>query len=75
MGKRQIRVFNKNISRQIGTFTDKELTFILKDNTMLRGVALIARPDLFEVRDALMVNHTVKVQDIEEIIFDYEAPF
>ncbi len=75
MGKRLVRIFNKDISAKISTIIDKEVNLVLKNNTTLHGIITNSENNIFKIKDMLNKKHVVTLDDIVEIIYDREAAY
>jgi hypothetical protein len=75
MGKRLVRIFNKDITANFNTIIDKEVNVIMKNNSTLHGIITKSENNIFKIKDMLNNKHEVTLDDIVEIIYDREAAF
>ncbi|MHC2990103.1 hypothetical protein OB13_00285 [Pontibacter sp. HJ8] len=76
MGKRQIRIFRKNIPQHLPELLMQGFVqVIMRNRVVLQGVLKVASEEEFELLDGRRSRHVVPVQEIEEVIYDIEAPY
>jgi glutamate dehydrogenase/leucine dehydrogenase len=76
MGKRQIRIFRKNIAQHLPELRMQEsVQVILRNRVVVQGKLNAASEAEFELLDGRRGKHVIPVQDVEEVIYDIEAPY
>jgi hypothetical protein len=70
MGKRQIRVFENELSEKMPSLLNIELNIVLKNDTTLRGKILKHQNQKIQFKDTISRLHSLKTIDIAEIILD-----
>lgn len=75
MGKRQIRIFNKDILSRSTEVINREANLILYGKKTLHGNIMKLEKDIFTVKDTILRIHKVGLTDIEEINFDIDAKY
>ncbi|HEX8547338.1 MAG TPA: hypothetical protein VF691_10285 [Cytophagaceae bacterium] len=75
MGKRRVRIFNKDIETRYNEVLNREANLILYGKKTLHGNVLSLENNAFTVKDTILRTHKVALQDIEEINFDIDAKF
>ena len=76
MGKRQIRIFRKNIPHQLSELLlQGEVQVVLRNRVVLQGVLKEANAEKLELLDGRKSRHVVPVEEVEEVIYDIEAPY
>jgi hypothetical protein len=73
MGKRQIRIFAKDISKQLPALTDQEVNILLKNGTVFHGIIRHSPGSGLIMKDMLGRNHTLVMENVAEIILDKET--
>lgn len=75
MGKRLIRIFQKEIPSQVNALLNLELHLVLKNNTTIHGLLKKIENNILTVEGGLHEKHAVKLDEILEIVYDKEAAF
>ena len=75
MGKRLIRIFQKEIPSRAALLVDLELNLVLTNNKTINGVLKKIENNFFLLQGKLGDKHRVKLEEISEIIYDKEASF
>jgi len=75
MGKRQIRIFRTDISEHLPELLQKAVQVVLRSRVVLHGVLLKLTPEQLQLQDQRFGKHMVPVEQVEEIIYDVEAPY
>jgi len=75
MGKRQIRIFRKDIPEHLPELLQKAVQLVLRSRVVLHGVLLKLTPEHLQLQDQRSGKHLVPVEQVEEIIYDVEAPY
>lgn len=76
MGKRQIRIFRKDIPEHIpDLLLQRAVQVVLRSRVVLHGVLLKLTPEQLQLQDQRTGKHVVPVEQVEEIIYDVEAAY
>ncbi|MCU0447462.1 MAG: hypothetical protein MUE85_21400 [Microscillaceae bacterium] len=75
MGKRQIRVFERELSEKIPSLLNIELNIVLKNDTTLRGKIIKHQNQKILFKDTILRLHSLKIIDIAEIIWDKTSDY
>lgn len=75
MGKRLIRIFQKDIPSRINSLINMDINLVLKNNTTIRGVLKKAEHTTFLLEGGRHEIHTVSLDEIVELIYDKESAF
>lgn len=75
MGKRLIRVFQKDIPSRMNSLLNLELDLVLKNNKTIHGQLKKIENNQLLLEGRLKEKHTIKLEEIIEIIYDKEAAF
>ncbi|MBD1396796.1 hypothetical protein H9Q13_06430 [Pontibacter sp. JH31] len=76
MGKRQIRIFRKDIPQHLPELLLQDsVQVILRNRVVVQGKLKTATADNFEILDGRRNQHAIPVRDVEEVIYDVEAPY
>lgn len=77
MGKRQIRIYRKDILQRLPELkVQQAVQVILRNRVVLPGRLLVSKEeDELALLDARYNIHQVPLQEIEEVIYDIEAPY
>lgn len=75
MGKRLIRIFQNDIPAKINTLLNVEINLVLRNNKTIHGVLKKIDKDLLTLDGVMHEKHSVKVEEITEIIYDKEASY
>ncbi|MBF9252084.1 hypothetical protein I2I11_02145 [Pontibacter sp. 172403-2] len=73
MGKRQIRIFRKDIPERLPELLQRAVQVVLRSRVVLHGVLLKLTPGQLQLQDQRFGKHLVPVEEVEEIIYDVEA--
>ena len=73
MGRRQTRIFQRDILPQAASLPGKEANIVLTNQATLHGVVLEISGDNLIIRDMRLKKHTVSLAHIHEITLDYMA--
>ena len=74
MGKRQVRIFRKDIPEHIPELLlQKAVQVVLRSKVVLHGVLRALSPMQLQLQDKRSGKHVVAVEQVEEIIYDVEA--
>ncbi|MDX5422826.1 MAG: hypothetical protein LPK07_14280 [Hymenobacteraceae bacterium] len=76
MGKRQTRIFRKDIEKHLQELLQQEtVQVVLRSRVVLNGALLELNPERLQLQDHRFGKHTVPVEQVEEIIYDAAAPY
>jgi hypothetical protein len=76
MGKRQIRIYRKDIAAHLPELLMREsVQVVLRNRVVVQGKLSSASEEAFELVDGRRSKHAIPVQDVEEVIYDIEAPY
>jgi hypothetical protein len=75
MGKRLIRINNKDISGSLKELAGKEVNLVMVNKNVLHGTIIESIENTFKIKDMLLKTHYIKFSEVNEIIYDKEAAF
>ncbi|MHA6247075.1 hypothetical protein ACXYMU_04000 [Pontibacter sp. CAU 1760] len=76
MGKRQQRIFRKDISQHSQELLEqKSVQVILRSKVVINGELTSLTSEEIQLKDLRFNKHTLPLDDVEEIIYDVEAPY
>lgn len=76
MGKRQIRIYRNKLADHLPDLMQQQtVQVILRSRVVVQGVLSHASTEELELIDGRRSRHTIPVQDVEEVIYDIEAPY
>lgn len=76
MGKRQIRIFRKDlVSRALELMQRQEVQVVLQNKVVLNGVLRELQSEGLQLEDHRFNRHRVPLEQVSEIIYDVEAPY
>ena len=76
MGKRQIRIYrNKLVDYLPELLQQQTVQVVLKTRVVVQGVLQHVSAEELELLDGRRHKHTIPVPEVEEIIYDIEAPY
>ncbi|TPE43657.1 hypothetical protein [Pontibacter mangrovi] len=76
MGKRQTRIFRKNLlERQFELLQSPAVQVVLRSKVVLTGKLKQLDEKGAELQDLRFNFHTFPLEQVEEIIYDVEAPY
>ncbi len=75
MGKRLLRIFQKDISSRLNQLLKKEVNIVFMSKVTLHGVIIKSEQEVLFVNDMLHRKHEFRINTIAEIHLDQEAPF
>ena len=73
MGKRQMRIFQRDILPQAASLIGKEANVVLSNHATLHGVVLDITDNNLIIRDMRLKKNTVPLAQISEVTLDYTA--
>jgi small nuclear ribonucleoprotein (snRNP)-like protein len=74
MGKRLKRIMNFEIVANLKELQNKEVDLVLANNKTLHGYIKQIDSQMAVLEDKRFERHQLKLDDIVEIVFDFEAP-
>ena len=75
MGKRQIRIYrNKLADHQPELLQQQSVQVVLRNRVVVQGKLQHVSDEELELIDGRRSRHTIPVAEIEEVIYDIEAP-
>lgn len=75
MGKRLIRIFQKDIPSRISELKNVKLNLVLKNNTTIFGVLCKFENSIIHVENGMGDKHLIPLPEVIEIVYDKEAAF
>jgi hypothetical protein len=76
MGKRQKRIFRKDIYNHVQELLERRtVQVILRSKVVLNGDILKLTDAELQLQDHRFSRHTFPLEQVEEIIYDIEAPY
>jgi EAL domain-containing protein (putative c-di-GMP-specific phosphodiesterase class I) len=73
MGKRQTRIFNRDILKNKSVLLNLEVNLLLKSGIALHGLIIEITEQMLVLKDLRMKKHLLPIQLIEEIMLDKET--
>ena len=73
MGKRQVRVFQKNLAEKKAEIGNREVQIILSDNRVFHGVVNEFSDVSLCIKDYRQRLHTFGLGEIQELVYDLET--
>lgn len=75
MGKRLIRIFQKDIPSRIPALINHELDLVLKNNTTVHGLLRKFENNHLLLEGRLREKHSIPLQEVIEVVYDKEAAY
>jgi hypothetical protein len=76
MGKRQIRIFRKDLEQHLSELLQIPVVqVILQNKVVLHGSLSSLKTGELQLQDFRFGKHVIAPEQIEEIIYDIEAPY
>ncbi len=76
MGKRQIRIYRNAIPQHLPELKmQASVQVVLRTRVVLQGKLQSADETTFELVDGRRHTHAIPVLEVEEVIYDVEAPY
>ncbi|MCJ8165831.1 hypothetical protein MKJ04_13345 [Pontibacter sp. E15-1] len=76
MGKRQKRIFRKDIEAHTSELLERQtVQVVLRSRVVMQGHLLHLTAEELQLQDQRFSKHTMPLDDVEEIIYDFEAPY
>lgn len=76
MGKRQIRIFNKDLKQHLPElFRQASVQVVLSSKVVLHGSLSGLNNGMLQLQDFRFGKHEFDIEQVEEVIYDIEAAF
>lgn len=75
MPKRLHRLFPSDFATGLAQLEGQEIHVVRRDGVTLRGQLISHDGSILELRDAIRRRHTVRLEEVEEILRDKVAPW
>jgi hypothetical protein len=76
MGKRQIRIYGSKLADHLPELLQQQtVQIVLRNRVVVQGILQHISAEELELLDGRRSKHTIPVQDVEEVIYDIEAPY
>jgi hypothetical protein len=76
MGKRQIRIYGNKLTDHLPELLQQQaVQVVLRSRVVVQGVLQHVSAEELELLDGRRSKHTIPVLDVEEVIYDIEAPY
>lgn len=75
MGKRQKRIFPNQIAQSLAEIINKEVNIVLKSGKTIASIVKTMNNNQMVVQDHFLQKHNVRLEEIEEIVIDFVAPY
>ncbi len=75
MGKRQKRIFPSQIALSLAEIINKEVNLVLKSGKTVAGTVKSMNGNQIVLQDHFLQKHNVRLEEIEEIVIDFVAPY
>lgn len=76
MGKRQVRIFQKDLEKRLSEVLQQPVVqVVLRNKSVLAGSLSDINTGELQLKDFRFNTHKFSVNDVEEIIYDIEAPY
>jgi hypothetical protein len=76
MGKRQIRIYGSKLADHLPELLQQQtVQVVLRNRVVVQGILQHISAEELELLDGRRSKHTIPVQDVEEVIYDIEAPY
>ncbi|PKV63361.1 hypothetical protein [Pontibacter ramchanderi] len=76
MGKRQIRIYRSKLADHLPELLQQQtVQIVLRSRVVVQGVLQHVSAEELELLDSRRSKHTVPVAEVEEVIYDIEAPY
>ena len=73
MGKRQTRIFSKDLVNKYSSIAGLEVNIVLRNKTVLHGRPVQIEQQTLIIKDLRSKTHKLQLSEIEEIIIDKET--
>ncbi|SIR31659.1 hypothetical protein [Pontibacter lucknowensis] len=76
MGKRQIRIYRNQLADHLPDLLQQlTVQVVLRNRVVVQGVLQHVSVQELELLDGRRHKHTIPVPEVEEVIYDIEAPY
>ncbi len=76
MGKRQIRIYRNKLADHLPDLLQQQtVQVVLRNRVVVQGVLQHVSTEELELLDGRRSSHLIPVQQVEEVIYDIEAPY
>jgi hypothetical protein len=75
MGKRLIRIYDKDIPAKSMALTGMKINLVLHNNSTFHGLLIKVTEEGLELKDMLNRKHTFKFSQMTEIVYDIVASY
>lgn len=76
MGKRQIRIYRSKLADHLPDLMQQQtVQVVLRNRVVVQGVLQHVSAEELELLDGRRSSHLIPVQQVEEVIYDIEAPY
>ncbi|EJF11317.1 hypothetical protein I0P70_12175 [Pontibacter sp. FD36] len=76
MGKRQIRIYRNQLADHLPDLLQQQtVQVVLRNRVVVQGVLQHVSVQELELLDGRRHKHTIPVPEVEEVIYDIEAPY
>jgi hypothetical protein len=73
MGKRQIRIFARDLSSKLSSVINREVNILLKNGAVFHGIIKQQTISGIHLEDMFGHKHTIETNNVDEIILDIPA--
>lgn len=75
MGKRQIRIDEKELSEKLPDLLGIEMNLILKNDVTLHGKILKIKAQQIQFKDSVLRTHWLNIAELAEVILDKKTEY
>jgi hypothetical protein len=75
MGKRLIRIYDKDIPAKSKSLTGLKINIVLHNQSTFHGLLVKVNEDGLELKDMRNRTHTIKFSEMTEIVYDMVAAY
>jgi hypothetical protein len=75
MGKRLIRIYDKDIPAKSKSLTGLKINIVLHNKSTFHGLLVKATEDGLELKDMRNKKHIIKFSEMTEIVYDMVAAY
>ncbi|WP_281613629.1 hypothetical protein [Flammeovirga sp. SubArs3] len=75
MRKTNKRIYGKNIKSEAAELVGKSIDIVMKNDRCYKGVVTKVSEDAYYLKDGLDGKHSLKYEDIDEVIVIIDAPY
>jgi hypothetical protein len=73
MGKRQVRIFNRELIARQAEILQQEVQVVLQNGAVVQGKATAFTADKITVTDKRFHKHALAITEVAEVVFDKES--